>query len=546
MKRIFPELLIPIISVLGLLSCSDRPDETIRQLDEALSKKAYYEQNLLDRTKVLRDIMSATNDPVQIYDISKRIADEFRVYSMDSMVYYLQRNKQLAYEMGDRTKQNETDILLAGEYTMAGYYLEARELLTAIDPDGLDEGLLVDYWSARHSLAGESMVYSSDQQMANDLWDEREYYRNLLLGVVEPGGWEWHDLKREEADIAGDEKTALEHALALVAIADEYSKSYAYAAYFCYEHTDPGNEEERMRWLARSATADAMCGTRDYASLNSLSQYLFKNGDIDRAFRYTADHCMPDAIAFGGKLRPWQVAKFFPQIERAYQARASRQQRVTMLMVIILSCMMAVVLLLFIVLYQRQRILDETRLKLAQSYTKLEDQNNNLKTVNQKVMALNKELTEANKLKESFIGLFFSILSENINATRQYKNHVLRYIRQGSVSDLVDEIEDLPPIDEDIAEFYKMFDRIFLDLYPDFVEKFNALLQDGAAITPKGEDLLTPELRIFALIKMDITDSSKIAALLHYSVNTIYNYRAKIKNKARGDRDSFEDAVKAL
>ena len=91
-----------------------------------------------------------------------------------------------------------------------------------------------------------------------------------------------------------------------------------------------------------------------------------------------------------------------------------------------------------------------------------------------------------------------------------------------------------------------MFDETFINLFPDFVERFNELLVDGAAIIPKGEDILTPELRIFALIKLGITDSSKIASLLHYSVNTIYNYRAKIKNKARGSRDEFEAAVRNI
>ena len=122
----------------------------------------------------------------------------------------------------------------------------------------------------------------------------------------------------------------------------------------------------------------------------------------------------------------------------------------------------------------------------------------------------------------------------------------LFYPRLSDRSDLIEEIEALPPIEDDIREFYQMFDRTFVNLYPDFVEEFNALLADGEAIVPKGDDILTPELRVFALIKLGITESSKIASLLHSSANTVYNYRAKIKNKARGDRELFEDAVQAI
>jgi DNA-binding CsgD family transcriptional regulator len=169
-----------------------------------------------------------------------------------------------------------------------------------------------------------------------------------------------------------------------------------------------------------------------------------------------------------------------------------------------------------------------------------------LLVINRKLTTLNAELQEANKVKQEYIALFLSILSDNINTSRQYKNHVLKYLRRGNDKYLVDEIEALPPIDDDIDGFYKMFDKTFLNLYPNFVEQFNALLAPGESISPKGNDSLTPELRIFALVKLGISDSSKIASLLHYSANTIYNYRAKIKNKAKGDRDKFENYVKEI
>ena len=161
-------------------------------------------------------------------------------------------------------------------------------------------------------------------------------------------------------------------------------------------------------------------------------------------------------------------------------------------------------------------------------------------------MSLNARIREADKVKQEYITLFLGILSDNISTTRLYKNHVLKTIRQGNTKSLVEEIEQLPPIDNDILDFYKMFDQTFINLYPDFVEKFNTLLVDGAEIVPKGDDILTPELRIFALIKLGITDSSRIASLLHYSANTIYNYRAKTKKKARASKDDFEDAVREI
>ena len=97
----------------------------------------------------------------------------------------------------------------------------------------------------------------------------------------------------------------------------------------------------------------------------------------------------------------------------------------------------------------------------------------------------------------------------------------------------------------DAKRFFVNFDTSFLTLYPNFVNEFNALLRDGEAIYPDKGGLLNTELRIFALIRLGIKDSSSIATLLFYSPQTIYNYRTAVRNKAR-NRDDFEEQVKKL
>ena len=301
-----------------------------------------------------------------------------------------------------------------------------------------------------------------------------------------------------------------------------------------------------MFWLVKSAIADAMCSVRDYMSLITLSELLFRQGDVERAFRYAADHCMTDALHYNGRLRPWQISQFFPQIENAYTGILHRQMETMRNLILVILFVVAILFSLLLYIIKRNRILVSVQDELRESYAEIDSRNHELVEINLKLTDLNAQIQEADKIKQEYIALFLSILSENISTVRQYKNHVLKYIRQGNSKKLVDEIEALPSIDNDINEFYKMFDQTFVNLYPDFVHKFNALLVDGAAIVPKGDDILTPELRIFALIKLGITDSSKIASLLHYSANTIYNYRAKTKNKARCSRDEFEAAVRSI
>lgn len=507
------------------VSCTTKHDssDTLKQLDNVLSMKETYDNYLLQRVSVLRQVLEYNHNPQQVYETNKRIAEEFSAYSMDSTLHYLQKNLVLAEKMNDKYKEAETDMRLVKEYAMAGYHIDAADILEKYSLGNIPAGLNHDFFDASHVLYGEMMAYSNNNEIYIINKSNRDSYRDSLLAIVPCDTYEWYNLKREEADNQKNDTLSLSFAKKMLSVTKLNSHEYAEAAFFYQFYLK--DQSQKIEWLAKSSIADVMCATNDYASLNSLCNLLFENGDIDRAFRYSADHCMPDAISFNGKLRPWQVAHFFPEIEKAYSQKATHQQRMLWVMLVVIASFVVILAVLLLFIRKRQH---------------------ELLVINRKLTTLNAELQEANKVKQEYIALFLSILSDNINTSRQYKNHVLKYLRRGNDKYLVDEIEALPPIDHDIDGFYKMFDKTFLNLYPNFVEQFNALLAPGESISPKGNDSLTPELRIFALVKLGISDSSKIASLLHYSANTIYNYRAKIKNKAKGDRDKFENYVKEI
>lgn len=536
-----------ILCSISLFSCSPREDgESLLKLDEVLSDKAVYDGYFLDGVRVLKDVLSVQTDPEQIYGMNLRIAEAYGQFSLDSTVAYLERNRNLAEKTGDRAKVAESDFRAAVAYVKAGCQVEADDILQRYRGKAIPEGALVDYYDAEHTYWGETMAYTSTSESYDDKLVRRDAFRGLLLSMKEEGTWEWYNLKREEAEEAGDVDAVRKCALGMIGCSQENSRRYAEAAYYYAQSFRKSDAAMYEEWLTRSAIADVMCATKDYASLNQLSRIIFGKGDIDRAFRYAADHCMPDALYYNGKLRPWQILMFFPEIEKAYQQKHARQSRYTFGLLMCISALSVIMLLLLVFLYRRQQILDSMRAKLQESYLDIDSRNHELVAVNSRLVSLNAKMQESDKVKQEYITLFLGMVSDNISASRQYRNKVLRCIRQGKTKVLTDEIESLAPVDDDILEFYKIFDQTFVNLYPDFVEKFNALLTEGSEIVPKGDDILTPELRIFALIKLGITESSRIASLLHYSANTIYNYRAKIKNRARGSRESFEEAVRNL
>ena len=536
--------LMTLALMLGLstiLSAKEPTRQLLRELDAALANASTYEGYFQQRTDVLRQMLAGKNTPEQEYEIRKKLASEFEAYSLDSTVVQLGRNRALARQLGDAYRQAETDFALAREYALAGYHSDALDILSRYRLEAIPPGLEYSFFEVSNYLYGELAAYSSNNAQ---YWQKKDMYRMSMLPFMEEGTYEWYDLQRVQAESDRDKEKALEYARKALEVTEPNSRQYARAAFFVSIYQQDPDEE--IAWLARSAIADVLCANKDYASLNTLAERLYRQGDIDRAFKYAADHGMPDALFFGGKLRPWQIAQFFPSLEQAYAAKNARHTRQMWLLIGLAGLLLLALGALLFYLSRRQRVLVRTRKALEEEKARVDRRNQTLQDVNEQLQALNSELQESSKVRQEYIALYLQNLSENISTSRQYKNHVLKYIRRGNDKYLIEEIEALPPIEDDIREFYQMFDRTFINLYPDFVDEFNALLADGEAIVPKGDDILTPELRVFALIKLGITESSKIAALLHYSANTVYNYRAKIKNKARGDRELFEDAVQAI
>ena len=276
------------------------------------------------------------------------------------------------------------------------------------------------------------------------------------------------------------------------------------------------NEQEQFRQLLLSAEADMVNAVRDYASLTILSQMIVDT-DVDRSFHYLRI-AQEDALAYNSKLRPWQISQFFLTIEEKYEERQANMSRMKVMGIIALSIL---VLMLVLAVYGTAR---RTR-ELRQAQHRLQ---------------------EAGKLKEAYIAQFLGYLSANVAMLQQEDHHTRKLLKQGRSEELLKEISTSTRTEDALNNFYRIFDETFLGIYPDFVAQFNALLRPDAQVRPRKGELLSTEIRIFALIRLGIDDSKEIASMLHYSVSTIYNYKVSVKNGAAGDRDDFENQVRNI
>ena len=519
----------------GNLDSSTR--RLLNELDGYVDAREVYVARKLDQMDALRKLCRSTEDPARRFDLEMTMADEYFAFSFDSTQAYLKRCQELALDpLKDPERYNRATLQLGHLYAKAGSYMEANGILYGqIDTSALSEGLMTEYL---YDLYDFSMDLAGNSGMVERLSiPTASSFRSRLLERLPKDSDRWRTLLRDQLTEEG--RLASADSVAHLQLAGTNMEEHAYAIY-AFHLSDiaerDGRPDDRMAWLVRSAECDLINAVRDYASLTMVAQNIISS-DVDRSFRYLRV-AQEDALAYNAKLRPWQISRFLMEVEDAYSARQERQNKASVLSTILLAILVAALSVITWFLVSRSRKLSRTRVQLENSIA-------SLATANEELNHLNRQISKADKVKEAYIVTFLQGLSEQVALIRSQDNRFRNLLKQGKSDQLFRELVVSERSEKALEEFYRKFDETFLALYPDFVEQFNALLQPQARINPP-QGRLTTELRIFALIRLGVDDSKKIAAMLDYSVSTIYNYKVAVKNAAIGDREKFEEQVKMI
>ena len=519
----------------------------LSQLDATLSHRDSYIASREQRIESLKSILGKSDfSDAQRYILNQQLIDEYTPYQADSTIDYLYRNIDLAQKMRDTQRLDESRIQLAYLYSSAGIYLEAATLLQQVDTVKLDRKQLVDYYIARHKLNDELQLYSHDSVQGTKSWHLTVLYAQLIVDNTEPESHTHLSYQLWQAINDRNYAEAVEISERLCSTLPPLSRGYAEASYMRALVADLMKDTLTAQvWFARSAMTDIQLAIRDNAALKNLANTLLDDDNIQRAMRYMRI-VMDDARFFNSRLRPWQDALALHVIEEAYMARRQRMDAMYNIFVVSIACFMLLALGGVIFVMRQNRKLSLARLELQQANNRLNISNNDLQRINEQLAGLNSQISEANEVKEEYIGIFLTMCSEYIDKIIDSRRQVRRLLRDGRIDELKKEYSPIEGDNRELEEFYRNFDTTFLQLYPSFIEDFNSLLDKEARIEPKKSELLNTELRIFALIRLGINDSSKIAALLRYSVSTIYNYRSKIKGHTLVSRDNFEERIKTI
>jgi len=514
----------------------------LNELDNAIKNRQQYMDQKELRIRQLRLRLKSSGMPLrEIYDINNWLCNEYRPYKNDSAIRYAEHNLHIAESLGDKRLMFEAKLQRASLFSISGMYLEADRLLQGINSTELLGALKADYYQSCKDLYGNISTYntsgSAKYRHLNGL------YRDSLLGVLDTSSSRFQSVYAEKLSMGGRFAEARkiflnqlqsirpkthEHAMVTSAIGNVYKNE--------------GNVEMERKYFALSAISDIHNAIKENTSLQALAIALYEMGDLDHAYQYTK-YSMEDAIFCNAPLRTIVISKMFPIIDAAHQTKINAQRKQLLRYLALISILSVCLIVAVIYVLKQMKKLKRGRLALGHANDLLQQLNQDLRMVNEQVSSVNNKLLESNRIKEEYIGNFLDLCSSYINKLEDYRKVMNKKASTGKLEELFKMLRSTDLIDNELKALYKNFDNIFLHLYPNFVEEFNKLLLDGEQFTLKAGELLNTELRIFALVRLGIHDSSRIANFLRCSMSTIYNYRTKVRNKAAVPREDFDRFV---
>ena len=559
MRRLFTS----IVFILSFASAwaQDKPlSQLLDDIDKAIIQSpnyvAQYERRI---TKARHDYGSVHTD-AQRFDAAYALYDLYRPFVNDSAVYFLKECIALADKTGQTSDKARCQALLAWRCSSTGMYEEALNILASIRTEGIDRQAMGEYAHAYNNVYNEMAYYTQIPELKQTYSEKADQYQTLMYETLPPT--DPRILLRREMTYLnnGHFKESMQVSDEWLKMVKPGSHPYAMVALYRYlEYKARDNEPKMMYWLVESVLADIRNGVLDQGSMWELANQLMLMGDVEHANRYII-YTSDCAIRYGSRQRNWQIAPLMNQIAKNYKEKSDRNTRQLRWLLALISILALIILGALFYVRSRNRQLRTTRNALREKNKELSDVNQQLtdanaqqsllntrlKTLNEELVQSNARLAETNRVKEEYIGRFLRLCSMYIDQMDSLRKRVNKLTKNRQFEELYKITRPQEFKDKELEELYVNFDSAFLHLFPNFVSDFNSLLRPEERIDQPLKGRLPTVVRIFALIRLGIEDSGKIAEFLHYSVNTIYNYRARVKNGAISDRENFEKHVKEL
>ena len=450
------------------------------------------------------------------------LAANYANYISDSALVWIGRARDAARDLGREDLYYRSELNKAAALTRTGYFIEAKLILDAIPVKKLPESIQSLYYRRQTDL---HHAFYSGLSPGSEFREEfiRRYnaYRDTFIMIAPLQEPTLRELEKKAGREGRFEDALAINDKRLAMVRDSLSQENAlvlFDRHAIYRYYMQRPVSDHVEYLLESAIADVYCANRNIASLRFVEAYLISKGDVASA-KIVSDYYFKAMTLFGSRTRLLDALEISMNISDEYAGILRREKRLSqtaLLLLVILFCVLLVVLW--------QMVLSRRR-----------------------IGRLNKELERSGKAATGYVLGFFNLYSSYISRLQGLRSKINVNLRRGNtdyILSLTDPSKDITG--DELKEMYANFDKAFLDIFPNYVADFNALLKPECQIVPRKDERLTMELRIFAVIKLGITDSARISELLHCSIKTVYNKRSEINGKLAIDREKFPEALNRI
>lgn len=528
MKHTICFITILLGSLLELHAVNEN-DSLLKVLDKVISDRLMYTQQKENTIKELKLKKAQQKTLEELYRLNSEIIHQYETFVCDSAEQYIHENIALAQKMGNKTYLLEGRLQLAFVYSLSGLFVQANDIFKSIHCDTLPDYLKAVYCWNRIRYYENLIKYTDDVRFSNEYMAKKEAYRDTVMSVLYDKSDEYAKERAIKMQDRGGNEESLNILCRIYEKQEPDTHGYAMMSMgLSRAYKLAGNLDLEEKYLIIAAMTDTKLAVKENEALLTLAVNLYHKGDIDRAYNYIKV-ALSDAIFYNSRFKNTVIARIHPIIENTYLIRLEKQKQNLRFYILLTSLFVVALAITLYFTYKQTKIVSRAK--------------KNLKVMNEELVELNKNLDEANLIKERYVGYFMNQCAVYINKLDEYRKNVNRKIKTGQIDELYK--SSSRPFEKELEGLYANFDKAFLKLYPNFVDEFNSLLkpEDGYKLE---KDQLNTELRIFALMRMGITDVGQIAVFLHYSVQTIYNYKSKVKRMSILDGNLFEEEVKKL
>lgn len=493
------------------------PVQEIRDLSYAIKAAGSYREDMRRALDLLEDSLAKAVSDNERCDFSLKLSVKFRPIDTDSALYYAYRAQALATDL-DKTMQWDAAIAVINSLSTAGLFTEAVKRFDELGREDFSQETKLHYWTAGRRLYGYMRSYAQGNNECYKKYDEayEQYDDSLLLYL--PKYLEFRTFIESERLVTEKKyHEARELLERLLHNLPQENNIYGMAAFQMAEvWHNLGDETKYAAYLALSALSDVKGCVTEGLALPTLADWLYRQGELGDAFAFI-NFALEEASSGNARMRAVTIAQFVPMIDEAYQDKVNSSRDELMVYFLLVTLLFIITVVLIVFLYKQIKKSKANAEKLAQT----------------------------SRRQESYIGNFIGLYSGYADRLDRLGKLVSTKLATGQTAELKKLIDSGKFTDQDNDDIHKIFDSAFLDIYPEFIDRINTLLRPEEKVTVKATDILTPELRIYALVKLGVEESTRIAQILHYSINTVYTYRNKMRNKAIS-RDTFDADVKNL